>query len=110
MAAATWRAAVSPGDTVVVLGATGTTGRIALQMACLRGAGRVVGVGRNLERLAAIADPINAAAALTDDDFPDQQGDAVRDGADMIFDALWGEPLIHRPAGVAMSTTTTRIA
>lgn len=79
-------------------------------MACLRGAGRVVGVGRNLERLAAIADPINAAAALTDDDFPDQQGDAVRDGADMIFDALWGEPLIHRPAGVAMSTTTTRIA
>lgn len=90
----TWKAPVSPGDTVIVLGATGTVGRIALQAARLKGAVRVVGVGRSAERLATIADLADVTVTLVGDDFPDRLRDAVGDGADIIFDALWGEPLV----------------
>src|SRR5436190_859346 len=46
-----------PGETVLVLGATGTAGQLAVQIAKLLGAGRVVGAGRNpkvLSRLPAL--------------------------------------------------------
>jgi NADPH2:quinone reductase len=50
-----WRARVHEGETVLVLGATGTVGLVAVQAARLMGAGRVVAAGRNeagLERAA----------------------------------------------------------
>lgn len=43
----TWRACVAPGETVLVLGATGIVGRLAVQVARLLGAGRVVAAGRD---------------------------------------------------------------
>ena len=48
----TWRAPVRKGETVLVLGATGTLGAVAVQTAKLLGAGRVVAAGRRqaLER------------------------------------------------------------
>ena len=54
---------IQPGETVLILGATGTLGQIALQLARYLGAGRVIGAGRNratLERLKAggLADDI----------------------------------------------------
>ena len=42
-----WRAQLAPGETVLILGATGVTGKLAIQMAKLLGAGRVIAVGRN---------------------------------------------------------------
>jgi NADPH:quinone reductase-like Zn-dependent oxidoreductase len=50
----TWRANLQPGETVLVLGATGVVGQIGVQTAKLLGAGRVVAAARNravLERL-----------------------------------------------------------
>src|ERR1700735_2706841 len=48
------RVPLQPGQSVLVLGATGNAGTMAVQVASRLGAGRVVGAGRNPERLAAL--------------------------------------------------------
>jgi NADPH:quinone reductase-like Zn-dependent oxidoreductase len=47
-------ARLRPGETVMIVGATGGVGQIAVQLARALGAGRVVGVGRSPDRLAAL--------------------------------------------------------
>src|SRR5262245_50861756 len=42
-----WRANLKPGETVLILGATGVAGKLAVQIARHLGAGRVVAAGRN---------------------------------------------------------------
>jgi NADPH2:quinone reductase len=86
------RARVAAGETVLVLGATGVAGHLAIQAARLLGAERVIGVGRNVESIAA-AD-VDAVIGLN------QPEDAVRDafaaeaagGIDVVIDYLWGRP------------------
>ena len=46
------RVPIEPGQSVLVLGATGNAGTMAVQVARRLGAGRVVGAGRDPERLA----------------------------------------------------------
>ncbi len=46
-----WRARLAPGETVLVIGATGLSGLIAVAAARLLGAGRIVAAGRNPEAL-----------------------------------------------------------
>jgi len=46
-----WRAALRPGETMLVLGATGVVGQVAAQAAKLLGAGRVVGAGHDARTL-----------------------------------------------------------
>jgi len=81
--------------TVLVLGATGTAGGLAVQNARRLGAGRVVGVGRDpaeLERVLALgAEPV----ALTGDAGTDAHAlTATLDGEapDLVLDYLWGAP------------------
>ena len=50
-----WLAPVRAGEVVLVLGATGSVGSVAVQVAKLLGAGRVVAVGRDAARLEAVA-------------------------------------------------------
>jgi NADPH2:quinone reductase len=70
-----WKAKVTPEDRVLVLGGTGTVGRIAAQAATLLGAAKVVAVGRkDLERI------------------PDEFGE---DGFTVCIDPVWGEPLAN---------------
>jgi NADPH2:quinone reductase len=91
-----WRAKLQPGETVLVLGATGVAGRLAVQVARHLGAGRVVGAGRNAEALAALAG-LGADATIrlegSDSDleeaFARQAGDG---GYDVVLDYLWGRP------------------
>jgi NADPH2:quinone reductase len=45
--AITYRARLTPGENVLILGATGVTGCLAVKIARLLGAGRVVAAGRN---------------------------------------------------------------
>ncbi len=47
------RAGLMPGETVLVLGATGVAGHLAIQVARHLGARRIIGAGRNMESLAA---------------------------------------------------------
>ena len=90
-----WRAPLSGGETVLVLGATGSVGLIAVQAARLLGASRVVAAGRSaagLER--AVTYGADATLRL------DEPGDLVAafkeefggEGPSYVFDAVWGEP------------------
>jgi NADPH2:quinone reductase len=91
-----WRAPVRAGETVLVLGATGTAGLVAVQTARLLGAGRVVAAGRNPERLERAAE-VGADETVQIDDTDDLAGTLRRacggDGPTLVFDPLWGEPL-----------------
>lgn len=89
-----WAAPVQEGDSVLVLGATGTVGRVAVQAARLLGAGRVVGVGRDPGRLEE-ALTLGADAVVPIDDALREGLAAACDGAPptVIVDALWGAPL-----------------
>jgi NADPH:quinone reductase-like Zn-dependent oxidoreductase len=84
--AVAWKAKVGPGDRVLVLGASGAVGQIAVQGAKLLGAERVVGAGRSA-----------APGIVALDDVGEAFGD---DGFTVCIDPLWGEPLA-RVLGVA---------
>ena len=94
--ALTWRARLQPGETVLVLGATGALGRIAHQAARALGAGAVVAAdlpGPALDELRAGSGVI--AVPFTED--PDEFARQVADRAglvDVIIDPLWGLPAL----------------
>ncbi|MGK3966691.1 zinc-binding alcohol dehydrogenase family protein [Sorangium sp. So ce118] len=83
------RARLQVGETVLVIGATGSAGSMALQTARHLGASKVIAVGRDeakLERLAA-----DVKIALNDD--ADSALRAQFDqGVDVVLDFVWGEP------------------
>jgi NADPH2:quinone reductase len=89
----TWKAAVQPGEAVLVLGATGTAGTIAVQAARSRGAGLVVAAGRNPVKLAEVGKLADAVVSLETEDLAGALQGVLPDGADVVYDALWGEPL-----------------
>jgi NADPH:quinone reductase-like Zn-dependent oxidoreductase len=88
------RVPLQPGQSVLVLGATGNAGGMAVQVAKRLGASRVVGAGRNPQRLAGLAAVgVDAVVALSDD--PDVTGRELADAAadvDVVVDYLWGQP------------------
>ena len=51
-----YRAKLQPGENALILGATGVTGKLAVQIAKLLGAARVVAAGRNQQALNALRD------------------------------------------------------
>jgi NADPH2:quinone reductase len=96
------RAPLRGGETVLVLGATGSVGLVAVQAARLLGAGRVVAAGRS-ERGLAEAKRMGADAVvrLDGDEADDALRDACGDGADVVIDPLWGAPLAAALAACA---------
>jgi NADPH:quinone reductase-like Zn-dependent oxidoreductase len=88
------RVPIEPGQSVLVLGATGNAGTMAVRVARLLGAGRVVGAGRDLERLNALtAHGADQVVRLTDD--AGATGEALAEAAadvDIVIDYLWGRP------------------
>ena len=92
-AAYTERAGLKAGETVLVNGATGTAGRLAVQIAKHLGAAKVIATGRNDDALHAVvalgADvtiPLGADATALEDRFKEQ----FADGVDVVIDYLWG--------------------
>ena len=89
-----------PGQTVLVLGATGSSGRIAVQVAKHLGAKRVIGAGRNAERLAALTelgadDTVQLSTATAASDLARAAGDV-----DVVIDYLWGPPTVDAMVAV----------
>ncbi|MDF0528927.1 zinc-binding dehydrogenase [Tsukamurella sp. 8F] len=86
--ALTLRARVEPGQTVLVLGATGASGRVAVPLARHFGA-RVVAAGRNRDILQAVGADATIDLTLPDDGLRN----ALREEKiDVVVDYLWGRP------------------
>ena len=90
------RAKLTAGENVLILGATGTTGKLALQIARILGAARVVAAGRNRERLSELralgADatiPLDTSESELQEAFAREAGTS---GFQVVLDYLWGGP------------------
>lgn len=88
------RVPIEAGQSVLVLGATGNAGTMAVQVAKRLGAGRVVGAGRDSGRLDALVGVgADAIVQLTED--ADATAVALGRAAadvDIVIDYLWGKP------------------
>jgi NADPH:quinone reductase-like Zn-dependent oxidoreductase len=93
-AALTERARFKAGGTVLVNGATGASGRLAISIAKHLGAKKVIATGRNQDVLGTLAElGADATISLLDD------GQALKEqfehhfahGVDVVLDYLWGE-------------------
>jgi NADPH:quinone reductase-like Zn-dependent oxidoreductase len=86
------RISFSAGQRVLVLGATGNAGRMAVQIAKFLGAGHVVGAGRDPEQLAGLTS-LGADEVVSLSGEPDESARALgAAGADVdvVIDYLWG--------------------
>jgi NADPH2:quinone reductase len=95
-----WRAQVGAGDRVLVLGASGTVGWIAVQAAKLLGAERVVAAGRDVAKLGR-AREVGADEVVELGDADALAAAFGGDGFTVCIDPLWGEPLAHALAAAA---------
>lgn len=93
-AAYTERARLKPGETVLVNGATGTAGRLAVQIARHLGAKKVIATGRNAQALQSLAAsgadvtiPLVGSEAAIEERFKAQ----FTEGVDVVVDYLWGK-------------------
>jgi len=89
------RAQLVAGETVLVNGATGTAGRLAVQIAKYLGARKVIATGRDapaLQRLKALGADVTISVAQPADSmeaaFQEQFGG---EGVDVVLDYLWGQ-------------------
>jgi len=89
------KANVPSGGTVLVLGATGAVGQVAVQGAKLLGAGKVVAAARDgeaLERTRGLG--ADEVVLLGDSDLAAAFGNAAGGEIDAVIDPLWGEPAV----------------
>lgn len=80
-----------PGATVLIHGATGVSGLLAVQVAQVLGAGRVVAAGRSASGLEEARNRGADATVALDAPLADQLTHAAPDGVDVIIDYLWGD-------------------
>jgi len=90
------RAKFVAGESVLILGATGVAGQLAVQIAKRRGARRVVGAGRNPQALEKLKS-LGADAVISLDQEPVALVAAFRSefagaGVDVVLDYLFGQP------------------
>jgi NADPH:quinone reductase-like Zn-dependent oxidoreductase len=86
------RAGLLPGETVLILGATGVAGQLAIQVARQLGAKRIVGAGRNVDALRdAGLDEVIALNQPEDELRKAFIAEAVA-GIDVVIDYLWSRP------------------
>ena len=89
-----FRGGIEPGDTVLINGATGFTGRVAVQIARHYGAGRIVVTGRNpqsLKELVALGADELISTQQADEDFIAQVRQVqAHSPIHVIIDYLWG--------------------
>ena len=91
-----FRAKLGRGENVLILGATGVTGKLAIKTAKLLGAGRVVAAGRNQQVLSTLhalgADAtiwLDASAEELSEAFVREAGNS---GFQVVIDYVWGRP------------------
>ena len=94
------RARLQPGETVLINGAAGTAGRLAVQLAKHLGASKIIGTGRNERQLKELlslgADlvipfKLGAEKPAGAKDYEDRLMEQFAQGIDVVIDYLWGE-------------------
>lgn len=96
------RAAPGGGERVLVLGSTGAVGQMAVQLAKLMGAGRVVGAGRSAERLERVRElGADEVVELREGDLTEAFERAAGGQLDIVIDPLWGEPAMAALRAIA---------
>jgi len=90
-----WRGRLKDGETVLVLGASGSVGQIAVQAARMMGAGRVVGMARSESGRKRILE-LGADAVIGSEGGVEEMAgrihEATEGGPDLVIDGLWGGP------------------
>lgn len=86
-----FKADIRPGDVVLINGATGFTGRVAVQIAKHYGAGKIIATGRNtqsLQELLSLGADVVISIAEADEEV--LSGLAAAGPIDVVIDYLWG--------------------
>lgn len=89
-AALTWRANLKPGETVLINGATGASGQLAVKIARHLGAAKVVATGRSVAKLAALGADETIALSDDPDDLERSFMAQFAQRVDVVVDYLWG--------------------
>ena len=107
------------GETVLIQGATGVAGRLAVKVARLLGAGRVVVTGRDdtaLREVLALGADEAINTAVPDESLQKAFADARGEGYDVVLDFLWGRPteillraLVPKELGFAKPTRLVQV-
>ena len=87
------RARLQPGETVLVNGATGAAGRLAVQIARHLGAKKVIATGRNAEslrELEALGADVTISLLQDDAALEERFKQQFASGVDVVIDYLWG--------------------
>lgn len=87
------RARLSAGETVLINGATGTSGRLAVQIARLLGAERIIATGRNAAALAdvqALGADVTIQLGAEPETLERHFMEVFAQGVDIVIDYLWG--------------------
>ena len=104
------RAGLAAGETVLVLGATGVAGQLAIQVARHLGAKRVIGAGRNVEAIASAE--VDAIISLGEPEEAVRAAFAAEaaSGIDVVIDYLWGRPteLLLEALAKGFNTSATK--
>jgi NADPH:quinone reductase-like Zn-dependent oxidoreductase len=88
------RAKLKPGETVLVNGAAGTAGRLAVQIARHLGAAKVIATARNADALKSVAAlGADVTIPLVDDEAALEESfrQEFAQGVDVVIDYLWGK-------------------
>ena len=104
------RTQLAQGEIVLVLGATGAAGKLAVQIAKNLGAGKVIALGRNaqvLSQLPQLGADVTISLNQPEQDLIDAIArSASNSGIDVIIDYLWGHPTEMVIAALARQVVT----
>jgi NADPH:quinone reductase-like Zn-dependent oxidoreductase len=106
-AALVYRAGFQPGQTVLINGATGSSGSLAVQIARYLGAGTIIVTGRDESKLSKLDADAVVAFDMTADGgdraFADALKPVVAGGVDVVLDYLWGDSAVAIMSSIAQT-------
>lgn len=91
-----FRAKLVPDESVLILGATGVTGKLAVKIAKLLGAARVVAAGRNqqvLRTLPELGADTTIRLDMSENELKEAFASVISSGVQVVIDYVWGRPV-----------------